>query len=144
MQFLKLKFEKISFFCVFSVIIVLTGIVHNDKTLEEMVQSVYSSDEKKEQAMEVLGYTKREHFGLLLESLVGEKNSTTPEQFTPKDETANMVKCAICWGVLQKPTSTSCGHIFCNNCIIMALKNKKSCPVCKTPISTKTIHPIFW
>ncbi|XP_055381465.1 uncharacterized protein LOC129612045 [Condylostylus longicornis] len=42
-------------------------------------------------------------------------------------------QCPICLesAVKNIPTSTICGHIFCNKCIVLALKTNKKCPLCK-------------
>ena len=32
----------------------------------------------------------------------------------------------------KKQVTTSCGHLFCNVCIIGALQSSHACPVCRT------------
>lgn len=55
------------------------------------------------------------------------------------------LRCPICMesALRRSPYSTKCGHIFCENCIKTALRNKKSCPMCNTGLTVKFIHPIF-
>jgi SNF2 family DNA or RNA helicase len=47
--------------------------------------------------------------------------------------------CIICMEKINNPTMTSCGHIFCNNCIKMSLKYKNKCPACRKIINDKLI-----
>lgn len=58
----------------------------------------------------------------------------------------NPIKCAVCLEHPneKKPTSTICGHIFCETCIKMAIIQSKKCPLCKKKLSVKSIHPIYF
>ena len=47
--------------------------------------------------------------------------------------------CAICLDSIVQPALTSCGHLFCYNCLKMCLDNKKLCPLCKTNLEGKDI-----
>lgn len=47
--------------------------------------------------------------------------------------------CAICLDVIDKPTLTACGHLFCYNCLKLCLDSKKLCPLCKTNLKGKDI-----
>ncbi|TVY19828.1 E3 ubiquitin-protein ligase complex slx8-rfp subunit slx8 [Lachnellula arida] len=60
-----------------------------------------------------------------------------------EDEARKPVKlaefqCIICMDNPTDLTVTHCGHLFCSECLHQALHagDKKSCPVCRTPIST--------
>ncbi|TVY32532.1 E3 ubiquitin-protein ligase complex slx8-rfp subunit [Lachnellula occidentalis] len=62
-----------------------------------------------------------------------------------EDEARKPVKlaefqCIICMDNPTDLTVTHCGHLFCSECLHQALHagDKKSCPVCRTPISTAT------
>lgn len=55
----------------------------------------------------------------------------------PEDE-----NCSICFDELDDPTLTSCGHLFCNDCLKMCLKVKQECPMCKTNLKGKEILSI--
>ena len=39
------------------------------------------------------------------------------------------LQCSVCHGLLQSPLETTCGHLFCSDCLTVA-----SCPVCRTPL----------
>lgn len=47
--------------------------------------------------------------------------------------------CSICIDVLDNPTMTSCGHLFCYNCIKLCLSHKKRCPMCKADLEGKDL-----
>ncbi|CAG8503187.1 1726_t:CDS:2 [Funneliformis mosseae] len=49
------------------------------------------------------------------------------------------LKCAICLDHPKDVSATSCGHIFCLNCITTALKTQKVCSLCRNPLSKKQI-----
>ncbi|CAI2163541.1 5333_t:CDS:2 [Funneliformis geosporum] len=49
------------------------------------------------------------------------------------------LKCAICLDHPKDVSATSCGHIFCLNCITTALKAQKVCSLCRNPLSKKQI-----
>lgn len=39
--------------------------------------------------------------------------------------------------------STTCGHVFCGNCIRSAVRLHKKCPTCRKKLTTKQFHKIF-
>lgn len=47
--------------------------------------------------------------------------------------------CVICMCPLDRPTITSCNHIFCNGCINEQLKHRKKCPCCRKTISSDSL-----
>ena len=51
--------------------------------------------------------------------------------------------CAICMDFLDNPTMTSCGHMFCYDCIKMCLNNVKKCPMCKQDLEGKELIKII-
>ncbi|KAM9320797.1 E3 ubiquitin-protein ligase RNFT1 [Gastrophryne carolinensis] len=44
--------------------------------------------------------------------------------------------CAICQAEFRKPTVLMCQHIFCEECISLWFNREKSCPLCRTVISS--------
>lgn len=51
--------------------------------------------------------------------------------------------CAICLEDVKAPHSTTCGHIYCGECIKNALKIFKKCPTCNKKLKTSNVHPIY-
>lgn len=49
--------------------------------------------------------------------------------------------CPLCMELTTNPTSTSCGHVFCWNCILQWLHilNNSSCPLCRQSISPSSL-----
>lgn len=58
------------------------------------------------------------------------------------------ISCPICFdsSMKKKMVSTKCGHIHCEDCLKMALRNLgKKCPVCRKALTGKEpYHPIFF
>lgn len=53
------------------------------------------------------------------------------------------LRCQICFGVLQDPVQAKeCEHAFCRTCVSEWLKNSQSCPVDRTPLSSKQLKQI--
>ncbi|KAH8370738.1 hypothetical protein KR093_004840 [Drosophila rubida] len=54
-------------------------------------------------------------------------------------------RCPVCWNCVRqrKPVSTTCGHVFCNNCIRTALRTTCKCPVCQRLMTTRQIFRIY-
>ncbi|XP_953172.1 uncharacterized protein TA08820 [Theileria annulata] len=50
----------------------------------------------------------------------------------PKD-----FECPICFNILYKPVTTSCGHNFCKFCIDQAIDSSPNCPLCRVPLTTQ-------
>lgn len=49
-------------------------------------------------------------------------NILTKMKEKPIEEDEN---CSICLDAIENPTLTSCGHIFCYDCLKLCLSNKK-------------------
>nr|XP_017100965.2 E3 ubiquitin-protein ligase RNF138-like [Drosophila bipectinata] len=53
-------------------------------------------------------------------------------------------KCPICLMLLTEPVSTACGHVFCDQCLMMALHTGvPTCPICKAYINTGQVIRIY-
>ena len=54
-------------------------------------------------------------------------------------------ECPICFEDMEAPTTTSCGHQFCSECIVNTLNlapdaQDQLCPVCRTQITIKGLR----
>ncbi|XP_077229148.1 uncharacterized protein LOC143862040 [Tasmannia lanceolata] len=72
------------------------------------------------------------------------KNDTEPnheaQSSAPKEP---VFSCVICMGPLVEEMSTTCGHIFCKDCIKAAIKAQKKCPTCRRKLTMNSIHRVF-
>lgn len=56
------------------------------------------------------------------------------------------ITCPICLENVRNhsPVSTTCGHIFCKECLRQALQSVKKCPMCKKSLTrTSQYHDIY-
>lgn len=72
-------------------------------------------------------------------------NSTPTAQVSPVGPQENQFRhsCGICLDDINSPHSTTCGHIFCGDCIKSALKMFKKCPYCNKKLKISNVHPIY-
>eukprot|EP01135_Chromosphaera_perkinsii_P009415 Nk52_evm91s1737 gene=Nk52_evmTU91s1737 len=52
-------------------------------------------------------------------------------------------QCTVCLEDMQTITSTTCGHLFCHDCITKSIKAHNRCPICRKKLTLQQIHPIF-
>lgn len=55
----------------------------------------------------------------------------------------NSRKCTVCLGEMEKMSSTTCGHVFCWDCIRRAVATQQKCPTCRKKLTAKQIHRIY-
>ena len=53
-----------------------------------------------------------------------------------KDTIAAMDTCALCLETYERPTVTSCGHVYCRECVTSLKKHTTKCPQCRCDIDT--------
>ncbi|XP_044508814.1 ORC ubiquitin ligase 1 [Mangifera indica] len=54
--------------------------------------------------------------------------------------------CNICLDLARDPVVTSCGHLFCWQCLyrwLHVFSDAKECPVCKGEVTVKSVTPIY-
>lgn len=90
----------------------------------------------------------------LLANIVGPPNvqmangpQTNPRTPLPeRPSTPEGWSCPICLEAktaVNEIMSTTCGHVFCGNCIRSAVKIHKKCPTCRKKLTAKQFHKIF-
>ncbi|XP_052897172.1 uncharacterized protein LOC128304081 [Anopheles moucheti] len=73
-------------------------------------------------------------------------NSQTHVAAQGSPKTLNII-CPICYEMLanQQAISTSCGHVFCSNCIRQSLRTAKKCPICNKKLTKPSqMHPVYF
>ncbi|KAL6622579.1 hypothetical protein ACP70R_032458 [Stipagrostis hirtigluma subsp. patula] len=68
------------------------------------------------------------------------KSNKEHAMVAPKEPSFN---CPVCWGKLEEPCTTICGHIFCAKCIEQAIQVRKSCPNCRRRLRKNNYHRIY-
>jgi len=78
-------------------------------------------------------------------STTSKEKGKTAQQSGEKDNNGGpmSLECAICLGQMKGITATTCGHIFCLECIRKAIQVTKCCPLCKKKLTLKQIHPLY-
>lgn len=65
---------------------------------------------------------------------------------TPLDAGASATECPVCMETLDKPYMTECKHAYCYDCLTRLISTthlgRASCPLCREPVTMKTIQPV--
>lgn len=96
------------------------------------------------------------------ENMTHQDNNNNDDDATINDDTGNSLasmKCPLCMDALENPAVTSCGHLYCWNCIVPWAQKQKStsnstsssgnnhimikCPVCRVLFSQQSIRPVY-
>eukprot|EP00039_Didymoeca_costata_P032995 m.40240 g.40240 ORF g.40240 m.40240 type:complete len:247 (+) comp9640_c1_seq1:1798-2538(+) len=56
---------------------------------------------------------------------------------------ASGITCAVCLEPCKDTMVTTCGHVYCNQCICDAIQEQKKCPICRTKLTRSKIHPLY-
>lgn len=57
-------------------------------------------------------------------------------------ETEQQRKCTLCLEPYKDPSVTTCGHVFCWECVMDWVKEKAECPLCRQSISAQKVLPL--
>ncbi|KAJ1290292.1 hypothetical protein BS78_02G232300 [Paspalum vaginatum] len=68
------------------------------------------------------------------------QTSKEPAKEVPKEP---IFTCPICLNKMEEPSTTTCGHIFCDTCIKQAIKVQKKCPTCRKGLRVNSAHRIY-
>jgi len=60
-----------------------------------------------------------------------EKFHGVPKNLLKEDD----FECRLCYELMLKPITTSCGHVFCKNCLLRSLDHNVTCPICRLSLS---------
>ncbi|XP_042486048.1 uncharacterized RING finger protein C548.05c-like [Macadamia integrifolia] len=79
-----------------------------------------------------------------LEGRNDDKNEVKPpEPPVPPPPKEPTFTCPVCIGQLVEETSTKCGHIFCKDCIKVAITSQHKCPTCRRRLTKRDIMRIY-
>ncbi|XP_057311630.1 RING finger protein 151-like [Hydractinia symbiolongicarpus] len=70
-------------------------------------------------------------------------NDVTQRYFLNPDAVSKHLYCSICQDVFNEPQRAPCGHSFCKLCIQQWLRQSKTCPEDRKPLTTKQLHYDF-
>ena len=78
-----------------------------------------------------------------LEAFLNDFNGFDSNLLMANDKHSLEYICTICHNIINQATSPTRNdqHIFCHKCLCRALKNNKSCPICRTPARRQSIIP---
>ena len=52
-------------------------------------------------------------------------------------------RCRLCEEVMADAKNLSCGHMFCESCLLRATKDEYLCPACKVPFYKNDITTVY-
>lgn len=67
-----------------------------------------------------------------------EKIHGVPKHLVKEDD----FECKLCYELLYKPITTSCGHVFCKKCLLRTLDHNPTCPVCRMSLTNFLENPL--
>lgn len=90
------------------------------------------------------GFVKDDCIELKVKVKLDELRGALPNEL--KDEKKpKKLECAICLEQIdgQEVSSALCGHLFCTQCIVEAVKNRQFCPSCQAPVALDGIRRTY-
>lgn len=104
--------------------------------LENAVQLPNHNDRKRQHSMDV---------DAALPSTAAAAASSKPQVPSRSPNKVFRVQCPICLDSItnSQPVSTTCGHVFCSDCIKQSIRHHKKCPMCNTKLTLKQVHPLY-
>ena len=66
-----------------------------------------------------------------------------PAQTSPTTTVTTDKKCPVCFDIIQRPSVTLCGHVYCTECIGAAVNTTKQCPICRKKLTKRGFHPLY-
>jgi len=70
----------------------------------------------------------------IIEQILCTPNSSNGEQGLDISD----FECPLCFRLFCKPISTPCGHTYCKNCLMAALRYSLMCPLCRCELDSPT------
>ena len=63
-----------------------------------------------------------------------------------EEQTASSTQrlCVICQSPFERGTLTVCGHVYCQDCILLWWNHHRSCPTCKKPLKSTDFYDITY
>jgi peroxin-10 len=55
------------------------------------------------------------------------------------DDSGSELQCLLCMEMLDRPTLTPCGHLFCWDCVVPWCSKKSTCPLCRQSSSPQQL-----
>jgi hypothetical protein len=81
---------------------------------------------------------------------VPEGSQTTPGEPNTRSPAKKLIKCPICLdtaSTFEKRNSqvvvTTCGHVFCSDCIRRSIAEQRRCPTCRKKLTVRQFHPLY-
>jgi len=72
----------------------------------------------------------------IIEEILCTTNSSNGDE--PQTLEISDFECALCFRLYHRPVTTQCGHTYCKNCLMAALRYSSMCPLCRSELDPPT------